>query len=1048
MRSWKRKIGIIVLILIFSFSNNLQAQQPAAIPDALPEGAQPVSIQPGTPGGQKSVPTVPLTEGLNPYNLIVPEKFGSIEEIFQGAPGTPLVIHIQDAHANYEAQLNIKRILKHLSKSYNINLIQLEGASSKLNPAIFETAYLKQANYKLADYMMREGRLSGAEAFAIEADQPVVLEGVENRALYMENLRTFRSVYSHQEEIKDFFKSARVLAKDLRIKLLNEELLDLTRNMEAYAKESIDLLDYLLYLNKLSERHKLASLKSLTEIGRFPNLVRIIRLNGLEKELNEGALKREADTLKKEFYRVTKAPEVKELLASLELKKKGMKPRVYFRKLTALAEKHGVELLAYPQLRVMSEFLILQDEIEHHGLFDEVHRLEKLTQKRLLKKREERKLIELLRSIDLLEQYFKLEVNREKLAYIVKRYEKLRPSHIRSELDALARQSQVMPSDYTGDVLALDKYMEDVEYFYRVVLERDRLFVENVLAKTKESKADRTVLITGGFHTDGLTTLLRKQNVSYLVVIPKVDVKQNSEKYVKIMMEQDSEIGSVFAGSFALQLVLNTGNPVEHIGPAAPYVTLLRLAGHLGAGLAVYEAALRERAAPDLAQQREAAQRFAALQPFIRVNPVEASFNADEESVRVVQTDRIILDGKVIETTFEITVNADGFDIKPIGRREIRGNEARADLQDLNLLRRDSAEAEAFNDLPSIPEVLAQTIAQREARKSPSAVNTEIIPFPGILVADPNLPRQILSALARIQDIPYAMRLLSEALKTGQTDAQVLNQMIALSIAAPRAVTAEDIDRAVDESRQERIKAFLAMMEKPAVNVMVMPILEEASLESNASQVLSLAETMRMNPGAGSVVAGRDAEAFVRSVLKGADEKLLSRIRYIEVAEGKDVLEEMVRKMQNKAYQAYQVSGKTLIPGLNPQTLLTKGYVRVLLPDNEAGKTVSESLRQDYLMQGVVQLRSALERKNVAASNRLGRAFADIQVKVLNLLPDREESAKDPNHTLFFERLDKAGLRSIVVAGKDGWEIGTGIEALVAELFTDFLAAREIAIRA
>jgi hypothetical protein len=571
-----------------------------------------------------------------------------------------------------------------------------------------------------------------------------------------------------------------------------------------------------------------------------------------------------------------------------------------------------------------------------------------------------------------------------------------------------------------------------------------------VLAKTKEAKTDRTVLITGGFHTDGLTTLLRKENVSYLVVIPKVDVKQNSEKYVKIMMEQDSEIGSVFAGSFALQLVLNTGNPLDHIGPATPYVTLLRLAGHLGAGLALFEAAKRDRAVPDLARQREAAARFAQAQPFIRVNPVEASFNADDESVRLIQTDRIIIDGKVIETTFEIIVNADGFEIKPLGRREIKGNEARADLQDLNLLRRDSPEGQVFDNLPSIPDVLAQTIPaeNRDAKAAPAAVTGDVIPFPGILVADPSLPRKILSALARIQDIPYAMRLLSQALQEGETNAETLNQMIALSLTAPRAVTAEDVDQAVEASRQDRTKAFLAMLEKPAVNVMVMPIMEEASLESNASQVLSLAETLRLNPGSGAVVAGRDAEAFVRSVLKGADEKLLSRIRYIEVAEGKDVLEEMTRKMQNKAYQAYQVSGKNLVPGLNPQTLLTKGYVRVLLPDNEAGKTIGESLRQDYLMQGVVQLRSALERKNIAANNRLGRAFADIQIKVLNLLPDREESATDPEHTRFFERLDKAGLRSIVVPSKEGWEIGTGIEALVAGLFTDFLAAREIAIRA
>lgn|GEM_PF-1610380 len=1058
------KLGVILFVFIFLTSGNVYPQQAANIAEPIAENGQGVGLKP--PSTQTGVvASQAIRESLNPYNIGIPEKFGKIEEIFQGAPGSPVVVHIQDAHANYEAQLNIRKILNHLSKTYKMKLIQLEGASSKLNPAIFETAYLREANLKLADYLMREGRLSGAEAFAIESKEEIELHGIENRMLYMENLRTFRSVYSHQEEINEYFKAMRLLAKDLRTKLLNEELLDLTRNMEAYAQEKIDLVDYLLYLNGLAEKYKLASLKSLTEITRFPNLVRILRLRELEQRLDEKALKKESEALKTAFSEKTSSEEVQELLSNLELKKKGMKPRAYFRKITSLADQHGIDLLAYPEMRTMAEFLILQDEIEHHGLFNEVHRLEKLMQKRLFKRKEERHLIVLLRGMDLLEQYFKLEVNREKLAYVVKHYATIKASYIKTQLDQLAKDSGVLASDYAGNTQNIDQFMDQVEYFYRVVLERDRLFVENVLSKVKSSGTDRTVLITGGFHTDGLTNLLRKQNVSYLVVIPKVDVKQGNEKYVKIMMEKDSEVGSVFAGTFALQLELNTGVPLEHIGPPGPLVTLLHLAAHLGAGLAVFKA-VPKGVSPDVAiqQQRKTAEGFNGTQPFIKVTPVKAGFDSRTETATVIQTARHVKEGEVWETRFEIKVSKDGFTIKPISTpTKVKGEKPGQNFVDASTVKTNNTVSErAITNLPSVVDVVGSVNENAQvvvASENQPVDLTNALPYPGVMiVTGKGWPGEILLILESLKDNLYAGRMISMLIKEGTPlTAEALTHIQALTQAGNRAVSAVDVAQAVDASRQEQLGNLLSMTEKPKASILVLPILDKTEVpeETNVSQLLSLVETLRLNPGAGAILVGRDVGKFVQSVLKGVRDKgeILKRIQLVEVKEGRDILDELVRNLDagSTIFKAYRSAGKNVTAGLTKYQLLTEGYVRILLPGSERGDAVSAELLNHPLLQGVVQLRSALQRTNVAQDQKLSRAFADIQIKILNLLPNAKTRQDNEE---FSRLLEKQGFVGLVVPVKDeqgqivGWQIGPGVEALVAQLFTDFLAAREIAIRA
>src|SRR5205807_123898 len=139
-------------------------------------------------------------------------------------PPPPFIIHIQDAHAQPEAQRNIQAILAYLARNKKIQKIALEGAFGKLEPKQFQFFRDPAASQIMADHLAQMGELTGAELFALDHKAPEVeLYGIEEEALYAESFRTFRQVKSRKKETEEVLKAyekgldeaeARIFSKD------------------------------------------------------------------------------------------------------------------------------------------------------------------------------------------------------------------------------------------------------------------------------------------------------------------------------------------------------------------------------------------------------------------------------------------------------------------------------------------------------------------------------------------------------------------------------------------------------------------------------------------------------------------------------------------------------------------------------------------------------------------------------------------------------------------------------------------------------------------
>ncbi|MCX5715590.1 MAG: hypothetical protein NTV07_01770, partial [Candidatus Omnitrophica bacterium] len=107
----------------------------------------------------------------NPESIIISENVGRVKEIFRGEP-QKLIINIQDAHCNFEAQTNISQILDTLGNNYGLNFVALEGSSGEIDPSLFTTFPDEEIRKEVATYFLKKGKINGAEYLAITSKNP------------------------------------------------------------------------------------------------------------------------------------------------------------------------------------------------------------------------------------------------------------------------------------------------------------------------------------------------------------------------------------------------------------------------------------------------------------------------------------------------------------------------------------------------------------------------------------------------------------------------------------------------------------------------------------------------------------------------------------------------------------------------------------------------------------------------------------------------------------------------------------------------------------
>lgn len=554
-----RRSGVVFLSLLFILNNGIlcysaesnfwsERRQAARHRSSSFLAALPASSALGGPGSlvaqfpSPKAPNLTLSDSLSRsipkefrrdhaalFSALSP-AFGTVRKVagLNGANANgPVVVHIQDVHMNAEAQWNIRETVGSLLKIPGVDVLALEGSTEEIPLQRFVDVPQRKAVRWAADYLLKENKISGPihAALTAEGRLPRIL-GVDDTIHYEANVKAYRDSAPRLAEIRAALRnrSARIEAQKAAVYSPALQVFD--RQVNAYRAQSITLGAYVLVLRGENQ----ARVLNPGEKKREPVIERFVHALEAERRLDFGRVETERARLIETLSGRLSVDESNALMAdSVAYRSGALRYADFYARLQSLCERKKIRLSDYPTMDAYVRYVLLADGINAEDLLAALTRLEKENYARLAVGVRERALME--------------ESRRTWLTVKLVDFA-LTPSEW-AEYESYSK---------AGETLDLASF----ESFYREAHARDGAMAENILAalETKEpaassARANRTaVLVTGGYHAEGIARALIRRGVtvvSYTPKIEKVDTAQGSA-YLSVFSQEKTPLEKLFEG--------------------------------------------------------------------------------------------------------------------------------------------------------------------------------------------------------------------------------------------------------------------------------------------------------------------------------------------------------------------------------------------------------------------------------------------------------------------------------------------------------------------
>lgn len=448
------------------------------------------------------------------------------------------IINIQDAHESIDAQKKIADILDTLSKKYDLSLVGLEGSSGAVDTSLLSAFPKKEIREKAADYLLRQTKISGAEFFKIvSGNEKVELYGVEDESLYRKNLRSFQRALENRDRIEEELKKVRLSFKKVEQLVFSDALYDLNEAYRQYEGSEISFKELWPLLQKIAEFSNLS-------IKKYGELRKLLHVQRLEHSIRFAEADVARQSLVGELQQRLPKNQTKLLIEkALQFKLAKLTAYEFHSYLLRVAEEAGVDTSNYSSLKGYVRYVKTFESINLLKLFEELEALKDVLKIRLYRNEDEKKLDETLHVLMVLSKLLDTTLSS-------KDYDFYRFHETQFEIDSLRNvlnsfierhpglQSRQIDWDFLGQAIP------SARNFYEDVVSRNESLVNNLLSKMRSDKVHVAALITGGFHSDGLSDLMARDQVSHIVILPKFEEKEGKRPYLTVITKKGSFLDS------------------------------------------------------------------------------------------------------------------------------------------------------------------------------------------------------------------------------------------------------------------------------------------------------------------------------------------------------------------------------------------------------------------------------------------------------------------------------------------------------------------------
>ena len=637
-----------------------------------------LNLLPGS--GQHPVLSVPFQTPLKPASPrpaflagrpaprwleALPASYVSVKDLYlpeNYKPGDPMVIHIQDAHGNVEAQRNIARAIQSLTKpdpklpAVPI-LIGIEGAKGPFNFAPYRSFPDKENTQQIADYFLKEGFITGPEHVGMTSAETPLFWGVENESLYLAHVQALKDSVAGQKEAQEEIERIAGRLEAVKDKVLNPALRELDSRISLHHKGKIGLGKHLKFL---------ASKSSPPAVKKFLTAL------DLEDSLDYKKVEGERSFLTRALAGELPKAELENLVkAGLAYRLGNLSHGAFYQYLKDLCSAYGIKLSKWPEMDKYIRYVLLSEKIRAEDLLAEVEGLEKKAVARAIRNDRELEIMEKSRNLALAEKLVKFELSPEEWD----RYAE-RKKHVYRLFDN-GREPVGNGRDHS-----LPGFLQPFEQFNEAAILRNDVMVKNLLEKASatspqpaplhgEGEYNQAVLVTGGFHTVGITQILKDKNVAYAVLSPRLGkVEGSGSEYLDIFTRDKTPLEKLFTGErltlagaphMAASIGPTTSNGIALVeGNFVGFQALMKLARALKTVIndTAARSGIIEAIGKDLAKQVDGA-RFLTLR---KVEISDVAFSEDPAVDQPLKTVRINysneINGNEVQSSAVFSVNA------------------------------------------------------------------------------------------------------------------------------------------------------------------------------------------------------------------------------------------------------------------------------------------------------------------------------------------------------------------------------------------------------
>ncbi|OIO33186.1 MAG: hypothetical protein AUJ70_03640 [Candidatus Omnitrophica bacterium CG1_02_40_15] len=394
-----------------------------------------------------------------------------------------------------------------------------------------------------------------------------------------------------------FISQAKKAVEELKPRIYSKELLDLDRKEAEFSSQKLDTAEYIKYLldsaNMISSRDRSKNIDNIlfergaegteSRTAKYKNIFLLKETMEMEKHIDQPKIMTESANLILNLQAKLRNENLKTDLDALmaraklfndqktspfsfysylkDLALKHIRPGLDGSDESALSSRPGLEQ-KYPELMNFIEYLTKVNSLDSTKLFLELENLNFEIKENIAKTDEQKLLIKASRNINFLENFFNLKVSNEDLDYYVNHRDEHKIGFFKDFLSPTIKKYNINAFiDYNPALI--DNHLQELEEFYKVVKDRDIAMVNNSLSEITKRDVKLATLVHGGFHTKGITSLLREKGYSYIIVSPYSKTDMDEENYHFLLQGRRKPITELLQKLDLSKIIKNLMNSPE-----------------------------------------------------------------------------------------------------------------------------------------------------------------------------------------------------------------------------------------------------------------------------------------------------------------------------------------------------------------------------------------------------------------------------------------------------------------------------------------------------